>query len=240
MSPVPLQRLQLEPAAGQQVVADHLPGRSPGYLYLHGMGSVRAGEKSNSLFAHAAAQGRSATRFDFRGHGESSGSLGQVPIRDLVVDTLALLDRIGPSILVGSSLGGLVAALVAATAAERVHGLALIAPALGFMNRLEQRLAPDGSMQTSDGRRFLVSPEVIADARTIAEDQLPKAIQAPTLVVHGTADAVVPVDHSIRFHATLEARHKQLWLVPEGDHRLNTIADGIWPRLDALLAEATA
>jgi len=239
VSPVRLQRLQFHPETGQQVVADHLPGRSPGYLYLHGMGSVRAGEKSDSLFAHAKAQGRAATRFDFRGHGESSGSLGQVTIRDLVADTLLLLDRLGPSILVGSSLGGLVAAMVTATATDRVQGLVLIAPALGFMNRLEHRLGPDGCMQTSDGRRFLVSQEVLADARTIDEARLPREIHAPTLVVHGTADDVVPFAHSVAFHADLAALSKRLWLVPDGDHRLNTVAAAIWPQLDTLLAEAT-
>lgn len=236
MNALPLQRLLLQPAAGQQVVADHLPGMSPGYLYLHGMGSVRAGEKSSSLFSHASAQGRAASRFDFRGHGESSGDLGAVPIRHLVDDTLLLLGRLGPSILVGSSLGGLVAALVAARHPGLVRGLALIAPALGFMQRLEHRLAPDGSMQTSDGRRFVVTREVLEDARQIDESGLPQAIHAPTLIVHGTADEVVPFAQSIAFHAGLAATRKQLWLVPDGDHRLNTFANAIWPRLDALLA----
>jgi len=235
-SPAPTQRLVLELGAGERIVGDHLPGTLPGYLYLHGMGSVRAGEKSARLLDHAAQKGRAFTRFDFRGHGESSGQMGQVTIREILEDTAQVLRAVGPCVLVGSSLGGLVGTFVTAQHADLVVGLTLLAPAFGLLARLEHRLDPQGRMWTSDGRSFHLAERVAADARTLDESSLPGRIHVPTLVVHGTADEVVPPAASERLFAALATPRKELWLVPGGGHRLNEIAAEIGPRTDALVA----
>lgn len=237
MSPLaPTQRLVLELGAGDRIVGDHLPGALPGYLFLHGMGSVRAGEKSALLLEHATKKGRAFTRFDFRGHGESSGQLGQVTIRELIEDTVHVLRAVGPCVMIGSSLGGLVGTFVTAQHPELVPGLALLAPAFGLLARLEHRLDPQGRMWTGDGRSFHLSERVAADARTLDEPGLPGRIRVPTLVVHGTADEVVPQTASERLFAALATPRKELWIVPGGGHRLNEIAAEIGPRTDALVA----
>lgn len=234
----PLQRAEFAPAPGQRLAGDHRPGAAPGYLFLHGLGSVRTGEKSESLFAHAAANGRACTRVDFRGHGESTGDFGEVTFSELIADALAVLGHLGPTVVVGSSLGALVGAFAAAARPDLVAGLALLAPALGFVSRLEQRVDADGRITTTDGRGFLLAPRVLADARTHDERALPGRITVPTLVVHGTADEVLPARASEQFFAALAARPKELWIVPDAGHRLNTVAAAIWPRLDALLRRA--
>lgn len=236
MSPPPqLEHFELRPAPGVRIVGDRLPGTAPHYLFLHGLGSVRAGEKSASLLAHAHARGRGCLRFDFRGHGESTGRIGHATVGELIADTHAILTGNVPAILVGSSLGGLVAAFVAAARPADVVGLVLIAPALGFLPRMERRLDAAGRLRTSTGYAFPVDPRVLADARQLDEAALPTQLPMPVLVAHGTADETVPPVLSERFFAAIPHARKDLWLVPGGDHRLNRPIAAIWQRMDALL-----
>jgi pimeloyl-ACP methyl ester carboxylesterase len=227
---------RLDLGGGEFVAGDELRGEAPLYLFLHGLGSVRCGEKSTSLFAHAQRQGRGCVRFDQRGHGESSGRLGVTLVSELITDAVRMLERTGPAIVVGSSLGGLVGAFAAAARPDLVRALALLAPALGMMTNLAALLDPAGRLWTSDGRGFVVEPRVLADAKALDELRLPARLCVPTLVVHGTADAVIPCRASERFFAAIGHPQKDLWLVPDGDHRLNTVAAAIWPRLDRLVA----
>jgi abhydrolase domain-containing protein 10 len=227
---------RLDLGSGEFVAGDELRGEAPTYVFLHGLGSVRSGEKSTSLFAHAQRLGRGCVRFDQRGHGESSGRLGVTLVSELITDAIRVLERTGPAVVVGSSLGGFVGAFAAAARPDLVRALALLAPALGLMTNLEALLDPAGRLWTSDGRGFVVEPRVLADAKTLDEKRLPARLRTPTLVVHGTADAVIPCQVSERFFAAIAAPHKELWLVPDGDHRLNTVAEAIWARLDRLVA----
>lgn len=223
--------------SGSALRGDALPGREPGYVYLHGLGSVRAGEKSASLLRHAAERERAFLRIDQRGHGESPGTLGDVTIGELIADVQRLLDVTGPRVLVGSSLGGLVAAFAAAARPDLVPSLCLLAPAFGFVAGLERHLDAEGRLWTTEGKCFPVSERVLADARTLDEVALPQRLPMPVLVVHGAADDVVPPSASERFVAAIPHARKRLWLVPDGDHRLNTVAAEVWPRLDRLLDE---
>lgn len=218
----------------QFVVGDERPGDGPSYVFLHGLGSVREGEKSASLLEHARRRGRGFLRFDMRGHGESSGRLGQVAVTELIADAERVLERTGPAVVVGSSLGGLVGAHVAARRPELVHHLALLAPAFGLMPRIRERLDEQGRMWTSNGDAFEVEARVIADAEALDERSLPQRLQVSTLLVHGTADDVIPHAVSERFHAAMAHADKHLWIVPDGDHRLNTVAAEIWRRIDEL------
>lgn len=230
-----LRPIRFDLGAGEHVVGDELPGATPVYVFLHGLGSVRAGEKSTSLLAHAAATGRGFVRFDQRGHGESSSRIGLVAVSDLIGDAVRMLEHTGPAIVVGSSLGGLVGAYAAAARPELVRGLALLAPALGLLPNLANRLDPQGRLWTREGNGYRVEPRVLADAMGLDERGLPARLRVPTLVVHGTADDVIPHRASERFFAAIPATTKQLWLVPGGDHRLNLFATEIWRRLDAML-----
>lgn len=223
---------------GGALRGDALAGIEPGYLYLHGLGSVRVGEKSNSLLQHARAGNRAFLRYDQRGHGDSPGRLGEVTISELVHDLVRVLEHTGPRVLFGSSLGGLVAAFAAAARPELVRGLGLLAPAFHFLADLERHLDTEGRFWTGSGVGFVVARHVLDDARALDEAGLPRRLPMPVLVAHGTADAVVPTRASERFFEALPQTAKELWLVPDGDHRLNAVADAIWPRLDRLVAGA--
>lgn len=229
---------RLELGGGEFLAGDELPGQPPPYVYLHGLGSVRQGQKSDSLFGHAATRGRRALRVDQRGHGASSGRLGELPVSTLIADAIRVLERTGPAVAIGSSLGGMVASHVAVQRPDLVLGLCLLAPAFGLMANLERRLDAEGRLWTNSGIGFVVAPHVLADARALAavEGDLPARLRVPTLLVHGTADDVVPAASSERFASALRGVRHTLWLVPGGDHRLSDQADAIWPRLDDLLA----
>jgi pimeloyl-ACP methyl ester carboxylesterase len=233
-----LRPYRLEVGDGEAVVGDELPGRAPGYLFLHGLGSARAGQKSETLLAHARAQGRAFVRYDLRGHGASCGKVGRSTVSELIDDAIRALERLGPATLVGASLGGVVAAHTAARRPDLVAGLALVAPAFGLMSGLRSRLDPRGRMWTREGHGFVVEERVLADAEALDEKGLPGRIAAPTFVAHGLADDVIPHRSSERFFDALAATRKDLWLVPGGDHRLAAEAPEMWRRLDALVGKA--
>jgi len=215
-------RVVLEPAPGARIVADHLPGDAPALVFLHGLVSVRRGEKSTALFDLAARTGRAAWRFDFRGHGESSGVLHDTTLTELIADARSVLEASGPAFLVGSSLGGLVAAWTAARHPEFVRGLVLLAPALRFLPRLIARSRADGTIVLDHGVGELrFSERVRADLERHDETEMAAAIRPPVFVAHGALDDTVPVDASRDFLARVPHARKLLWVVPDGDHRLN-------------------
>ena len=228
-----LQRIEFAPGAGHRVVADRLAGARPGFLWLHGLGSVRDSIKSNALFAHAESLGREAWRFDFRGHGESSQALADTTLTDLIEDTLAVLARAGRSWLVGSSLGGLVAAWIAARHGEFVEGLVLLAPALRFLPLMRERARIDGRIRLEYHSGVVeFGPRMTDDLARHDESLLAPSIEAPTFVAHGEFDDAVPLASSEEFIARLRAR-KRLLVVPGGDHRLHE-------PIEAILAAARA
>lgn len=236
----PLATTWIEPAPGERFAVDRLAGDAPCYVYLHGFASVRTGEKSNALVRHAHARGRAAMRFDFRGHGDSTGTIGHVTFSELLADAGLVLDAAGPSFLVGTSLGALVAAHLAATRPQEVLGLALIAPAFGWLPGMARRLDDRGHMQTTEGISVRIHERALADAARHDEKNLPARLPMPVFVAHGTADEVVPHVLSERFFAAIPHPRKDLWIVADGDHRLTRDIDAIYGRMERLFAAADA
>jgi len=94
---------------------EHSEGSEPGVLFLPGFHSTMNGDKARYLEQHCQALGLQFTRFDYSGHGDSHGLFEEGSIAQWRDDALSILDKVctGPQILIGSSMGGWLAILVA-------------------------------------------------------------------------------------------------------------------------------
>ena len=119
---------------GSTIAYRHSAGAAPGVVFLGGFKSDMTGNKATALEAHCRNAGREYLRFDYFGHGESSGRFEDGTIGRWTADALAVIDRIteGPQILVGSSMGGWIALNVALARPARVAGLVGVAAAPDF------------------------------------------------------------------------------------------------------------
>src|SRR3954471_14329785 len=120
-------------------------GGGPGLFWLSGFNSDMQGTKALALDAWAAGQGRACVRFDYSGHGISGGNFADGTIGRWLEESLAVFDRFceGPQVVVGSSMGGWIALLLAremarprGTGRATIAGLVLIAPAPDFTEQL--------------------------------------------------------------------------------------------------------
>jgi pimeloyl-ACP methyl ester carboxylesterase len=229
----------LSGAPGYRLAYRRLPGKAPGVLFCGGYTSDMTGTKALALEAFCRERGRAFTRFDYAGHGASSGDFADGTIGGWAEDALATLDRAteGPILVVGSSMGGWIMLLVALARPERMAGLVGIAAAPDFTEDLllpqatpEQRraLAEQGYwMQTSayGGEPYPVTARLIEEAREhlLLRGRIP--IRCPVHLLHGQRDADVPWPTALRIAERLESDAVTIELIKSGDHRLSTAPD---------------
>lgn len=108
-------------AAAREIAVRPREGASPGLLWLGGLKSDMQGTKAQALDAFAQQRGRALIRFDYSGHGESGGDFTDGTIGRWLEESLVVFDTCcrGPQVLVGSSLGGWIALLLARELARR-------------------------------------------------------------------------------------------------------------------------
>lgn len=213
-------------------------GEGPGAFWLGGFASDMTGTKANFLADWAARAGRAFVRFDYSGHGASAGRFADGTISAWLDDALAVFDALtdGPQVLVGSSMGGWMASLLALRRAERIAGLALVAPAPDFTEELIWKELPDAerAQLMREGRIEEPSPyggtsvitrRLIEDGRKHLVLGAPIAIERPVRILHGMKDVDVPYAHALRFADRLASRDVILTLIKEGDHRLSSEPD---------------
>jgi pimeloyl-ACP methyl ester carboxylesterase len=229
----------LQLADGRRLAHQHAPGDSPGVLFCGGYTSDMTGTKALALEAFCREQRRAFTRFDYSGHGASSGDFADGTIGAWAEDALAVVDRVteGPLLVVGSSMGGWIMLLVALARPERVRGLLGIAAAPDFTEDLllpratpEQRraLAEQGYwMQPSayGGDPYPVTDRFIEEARAHLVLRGPIPITCPVHLLHGQRDPDVPWQTALRLAERLESADVTIELIKAGDHRLSTPRD---------------
>ncbi|XUJ36713.1 alpha/beta hydrolase [Bradyrhizobium japonicum] len=132
-----------EGPSARRIAVRSRAGRRPGLVWLGGFKSDMRGSKAVALDAWAADHGRAAVRFDYSGHGESGGDFADGTIGSWLEDSVAVFERFcdGPQVLIGSSMGGWMALLLAREIRKRASkaslaGLVLIAPAPDFTEEL--------------------------------------------------------------------------------------------------------
>lgn len=215
-------------------------------VFLCGFRSDMTGTKASFLDSHCAARGLGFLRFDYSGHGQSSGDFTDGTIGRWAEEAVAVMDHAGdgPLILVGSSMGGWIMLLAALARPKRVVGLIGIAPAPDFTERLIWDALPEAERAQMMTRGRLQVPSQYADTPTILTRDLieegrrhvllsaPIGLRCPARLLHGMADPDVPHALSLELAGRLTGDDVRVTLIKDGDHRLSR------PRDLALLAQA--
>ena len=222
---------------GTRLATERLPGRAPTVVFLPGFRSTMDGEKAAALAAWCARAGQAMLRLDYSGHGRSEGRFADGTIGRWTGDAACLLDRTeGPVVLVGSSMGGWIALLLALRRPERVAALVGVAAAPDFTERLmwdamlpheQAALRRLGTIEvpTPYGAPFPLTWRLIEEARAHLLLDGPVALACPVRLLHGQADAEVPWETAPRLAARLASADVRTILVKDATHRFSRPQD---------------
>jgi len=224
---------------GAAIAYHRIEGRAPGIVFLGGFRSDMTGTKALFLEDYCRRRGRGYVRFDYFGHGRSSGDFARGTIGCWREDAIAVIDSLteGPQILVGSSMGGWIMLLAALARPQRVAALVGIAAAPDFTAELlPKRLTPEQRRELDekgavtvpsdyDAAGYLYTSALIEDGAQHRLLGAPIPIDMPVRLLHGLGDASVPWQLSLRLAERLSSRNVTVTLVKGGDHRLSSEPD---------------
>ncbi|MEX2648122.1 MAG: alpha/beta hydrolase [Alphaproteobacteria bacterium] len=219
---------------GERLAYHRLDGRGPGVVFLGGFASDMTGTKAMALEAWCRAQGLAFVRFDYLGHGQSSGRFADGTIGRWTDDALAVLDALteGPQILVGSSMGGWIMLLAALARPARVAGLVGVAAAPDFTEDLmwarwdeatRTRLISHGAIELPSAygeAPTTITRALIENGRRHLLLGAPIPLRRPVRLLQGMADPDVPWPTALRLAEKLESSDVVVTLIKDGDHRL--------------------
>lgn len=225
----------LETPEGRRIAYRQSDGRGPGVVFLGGFRSDMEGTKALHLEAWAQGEGRAFLRFDYSGHGSSGGEFEAGCIGDWFEDARAVLALTeGRQVLVGSSMGGWIALLLARELPERVAGLVTIAAApdftedsmwAGFDEAQRRALAEDGRVALPSDysdEPYIITRRLIEEGRRRLVLRSVLRLPFPVRMLQGTADADVEQAVALRLLAHAEGEDMRLTLVKGADHRFST------------------
>ncbi|WP_347267951.1 alpha/beta hydrolase [Paracoccus sp. (in: a-proteobacteria)] len=233
---------------GRRIAYNRLDGQGPGIVFLGGFRSDMQGTKALWLEEWARERGRAFLRLDYSGHGESSGAFEDGVIGDWFADAMAAIQGLttGQQVLVGSSMGGWIALLVARAIPERLAGLVTIAAApdftqrgceAGFSEAERARMQQEGRVEQAcdyGGDAYVITRRLIEDGRDHLVMNQPLPLPFPVRFLQGTEDRDVPMAWALELLAHGSGGDLRLTLVKGADHRFST------PDCLALIGEAVA
>ncbi|OAI46736.1 hypothetical protein AYO44_10855 [Planctomycetaceae bacterium SCGC AG-212-F19] len=213
----------------------------PVVMFIHGFGSVRKGEKALALQAACARRGWNFAAFDFRGHGDSSGTMLDLRPSGLLADldairTWLVAHGVTTVYPVGSSMGGWAAAWFTLLHPDTVPACVLLAPAFYWLTSRWSKLTDaERALWKQTGRHRVKTDWVEAELGFgLAEErdrypfqQLITEWAKPLLIFHGMQDNVIPYAHSLYFAEQAKLPGVELHLFKDGDHRLTAHKDEI-------------
>jgi len=219
---------------GRRIAYVQTAGQGPTLLFLSGLKSDMEGTKAIALEHWARAQDQAFLRFDYSGHGSSSGEFAEGCIGDWHEDTLAVVDGLidGPVLAVGSSMGGWQALLLARARPDRVMGLVTIAAApdftedgycAGFTQDQKAELEREGflSIPSEYDEDYIITKRMIEDGRNHLVLRRPLKLDMPVRFLQGTDDTAVSTAQAIRLLEHVEGDDIRLTLVKGADHRFS-------------------
>ncbi|MEH6645079.1 alpha/beta hydrolase [Sulfitobacter sp.] len=224
----------LETAQGRLIAYHLTEGEGPCVVFLGGLKSDMEGTKAVHLEDWARAEGRAFLRFDYSGHGQSSGTFEETCIGDWHVDTLAAVDALTEDAIVpvGSSMGGWQALLLARARPERLAGLVTIAAApdftedgwwAGFDEAQKTQLQEQGRVELPSDymEPYVVTRRMVEDGRNHLVLRDPLELPFCVRMLQGTADTAVSVATATRLLEHAASPDMQLLLVKDADHRFS-------------------
>ena len=222
-----------------QIAYRSFEGRSPGVMFLGGFRSDMEGTKACSLELHCKAVGRSFVKFDYTGHGYSSGSFNEGTIGSWNDDAIAVLDQVakGPQVLVGSSMGGWISILCALARPKEIYGIVGVASAPDFTEDLiwnqftedqREKIKAEGILHLDpeySEEPYVITRDLIEEGRNhlVLGSDIP--LRCPLRLIHGMKDLDVPWNFSEKLSNSFLGENVNLTLVKEGDHRLSRPQD---------------
>ncbi len=230
-------------------------GKKPGIVFLTGLLSDMTGGKALALESRCRETGRAFLRFDYTGHGASSGAFAEGTIGAWADDAVFALDELtqGPQVLVGSSMGGWIMLLAALARPERIAGLLGIAAAPDFTEDLmygeltpEQRetIEREGRIEIPSDYEdpYVITKALLDDGRNNLLLRGPIPLTCPVRLIQGMKDGDVPWKTALAIQDRLTGGDVEVILVKEGDHRLSgpddltrltRTLDGLLEKIDA-------
>lgn len=233
-----------EGAAHRRIAVRARSGRPPGLFWLGGFNSDMRGTKALALDAWASEHGRACVRFDYSGHGESGGQFADGTIGRWLEEAVAVFERFctGPQVVIGSSMGGWMALLLAREIARRgiknasLAGLVLIAPAPDFTEALMWKgIAPEVREEimtkgvwhrpSQYGDPYPITRALIEEGRNHLLLGAAIEVGCPVRILQGAQDPDVPWQHAFALAERLPAEDVVLTMIQDGDHRLSRPQD---------------
>lgn len=240
----------------REIAVLHRDGSGPGLFWLGGFRSEMEGSKASAVDAYAARRGLACTRFDYSGHGRSGGRFEDGTISRWLTEAEGVFRRFadGPQIVIGSSMGGWIALLLAQRLAGSgsLAGLVLIAPAVDMTAALIWNRMPKAARRELETAGIVHLPSDYADdpypiTRGLIEDGKAhlfgdRLIETgcPVHILQGTEDTDVPWTTATDLVTHFASDDVVLTLVKGGDHRLSRTEDlgRLEAAIDGLIAEA--
>ncbi|MBX2879191.1 MAG: alpha/beta hydrolase [Granulosicoccus sp.] len=207
----------------------------PHLMFCGGFHSSMSGNKATEIHKLCQRKSWNYTRFDYRGHGASDGSLDKLTLHDWLDDTLAVLDACqGPTLVIGSSMGAWLACLAALRRPESVSALLLLAAAPDFLQELiEPSLGATEQWDLQQGKTIEL-PNNYAEPHPVTQELLESGkslsllnsddigtLHCPVRLLHGTGDHDVPYTLSVRLMEKLANPKATLTLLNHVDHRVS-------------------
>ena len=222
---------------GRRIAYHQSHGNGPGVVFLGGFMSDMQGTKAVHLEAQALAGGHAFLRFDYSGHGASSGAFTDGCISDWAADAMAVIEALtqGPQILVGSSMGGWIALLIARMMPDRIAGLVTIAAAPDFTEdsmwagftaaqRAELMEAGQISLPSDYDAPYTITRNLIEDGRKNLVLKSPLDLPFIVRFLQGTADSDVNMSVALSLLDHASSLNMRLTMVAGADHRFSDVA----------------
>jgi len=224
---------------GRTLAYQKLSGTGPTIVFFPGFMSDMEGSKALAMEDFCRQRGQAFVRFDYSGHGKSSGKFTDGTIGAWKEDALAIVDQLteGPLVLVGSSMGGWIGLLVALARKDRVKAYVGLAAAPDFTREICWDLYSDEVKETlqQDGvyyeacdygdDPYAITMNLIeeGDQHLLLKKTIP--LDCPVRLIQGMKDPDVPYKTAERIAENLTSEDVVITYVKNGDHRLSGESD---------------